>query len=1179
MKMTEFIHLNVHSHYSILEACATPSSYLNKIANFGSSSLALTDNGAMFGALEFYKKAKSLGIKPIIGQRTFIAPNSRFEKSKNSSGGRNFYAMILLAKNNTGYKNLIKLSSLGFTEGFYYKARIDKELLEKYCEGIIALSDGFSGVVGSHIIRGDLEMAIENAKYFKKLFGNDFYLEIQDHKLDQSQELISETVRIARKYEIPLVATNNVHYLERDHAVAHNVMLYIQTATAANTGTFDVENLRFGSDEFYLKSPEEMVEIFKGYPDAIANTVKIAGDCNVELDLSTNHMPGFPIPERSKAKDLDEYLAELVGEGLEMRFGENITSEIKERADFELSVIKNMGFPGYFLIVWDFIKAGRELGVSVGPGRGSAAGSIVAYALEITNVNPLKYNLLFERFLNPERISMPDIDIDFSDEKRDVVIDYVKKKYGEEAVAQIITFGKLSSKAVLTDVGRVLGVPLSKIKDITKKIPSTFGKVKPIAEAIEIPELKWVKDICDKVAKNPNTSSEDDFKLSKLIEYSLVLEGMVRNTGIHAAGVVIAPRELTDFVPIHKSSRSREQSLDVATQFSMNDLEDAGLLKMDFLGLKTLSIIDNILEMIRENHNTKINIDEISLEDEKTYDLFGRGETMGVFQFESGGMQDYLRKLKPENLEEITAMNALYRPGPMENIPEFIDRKFGRKPIEYLDKATMEPSLRATYGIIIYQEQVMILVQDIAGFSLGEADLLRRAMGKKKTKEMNQMKPKFIEGATKKNIEEKRAVTIWKLIEKFANYGFNKSHSLAYSYLAYQTAWLKANYTAEFIAANMTAEINDQDKIVKLRDESRKFDIKLLPPDINKSVYKFLARDNIIYFGLAAIKNVGIPAVNHIVDARKNKEFTSFYDFISRVDTRLINRKSLEALICSGAFDSLQDDGMEKRSRLFASIDRALDYAKSKDEEKNMQMDSMFGDISGGGNDEPKLIEMEMWDDGLKLSREKEFLNFYVTGHPLYKYEPHLSSLPNMDTINSSEEILGEEVTLCGMIASVRTQLDKRENPIAFVELEDFKGKCQLFFWSKEYDKYKDLIKKDAFIFIKGKPREKEEDDTELKITVSEAYNVDDAIANYSNGYKVWIDLQDEEILDKIKKLKEICSGSPDKYYIAFNVTDDSSNYKTVYLAEQTIHLDDETMQELVNLFGQNNVRFLSYSD
>ncbi len=1176
--MTEFIHLNVHSHYSILEACATPDSYLHKIANFGSKALALTDNGAMFGALEFYKKARSMNIKPIIGQRVFVAPISRFEKSKRSSGGRNFYAMILLAKNNTGYKNLIKLSSLGFSEGFYYKPRVDRELLEKYKEGIIALSDGFSGVVGSHILKGDNETAIENAKYFKNLFGKDFYLEIQDHKIDESQELISQTVKIARDLDIPLVATNNVHYLEREHSVAHNVMLYIQTATAANTGTFNVETLRFGSNEFYLKSPEEMVQIFKDYPDAIANTVKIADDCNVELDLSTNHMPGFPIPEASNAKDLDEYLAELVSDGLEMRFGDNITNEIRERAGFELNVIKGMGFPGYFLIVWDFIKAAKKLGVSVGPGRGSAAGSIVAYALEITNVDPLKYGLLFERFLNPERISMPDIDIDFSDEKRDVVIDYVKKKYGEEAVAQIITFGKLSSKAVLTDVGRVLGVKLSKIKDITKKIPSVFGKVKTIGESLKIPELKWVKYICDKVAKNPNASSEDDFKLAKLIEYSLVLEGMIRNTGIHAAGVVIAPSYLTDFVAIHKSSRTREQSLDVATQFSMNDLEDAGLLKMDFLGLKTLSIIDNILEMIEQNHNIKIDIDEISLEDEKTYEMFGRGETMGVFQFESGGMQDYLRKLKPENLEEITAMNALYRPGPMKNIPEFIDRKFGRKPIEYLDKATMEPSLRATYGIIIYQEQVMILVQDIAGFSLGEADLLRRAMGKKKIKEMEKMKPKFIEGAAKKNIEEKRAITIWELIEKFANYGFNKSHSLAYSYLAYQTAWLKANYTAEFIAANMTAEINDQDKIVKLRDESKKFDIKLLPPDINKSVYKFLAKDNIIYFGLAAIKNVGVSAVNHIVEARKNKEFTSLYDFISRVDTRLINRKSLEALICSGAFDSLNENGMDKRSWLFASIDRALDYARSKEEEKKMQINSLFGTSSGVGNDEVKLIEADVWSDKKRLSREKEFLNFYVTGHPLYKYEPHLSSLPNMDTANSEGKIMGEEVTLCGMIASVRTQLDKRENPIAFVELEDFKGKCDLFFWSKEYKKYKDLIKQDAFIFIKGKPREKEEGDAEMKITVSKAFAIDDAIANYSNGYKIWVDLQDDEIIDKIKTLKQICVGSPDKYYIAFNVTDDSKNYKTVYLCEQTIQLNDITMGKLTDLFGKNNVRFLSFT-
>lgn len=1170
--MSKYVHLNIHSHYSILEAAASTSQYIQAAVNDRQKALALTDNGSMFGCLEFYKECKKEGIKPILGMRAYLAPESRFDKDSRGKGQKAFYPIILLAKNQEGYKNLLKLSSLGYTEGFYYKPRIDKELLKEHHKGVIALSEGISGWIGSFVRKGDMISAKENAVFLKELFGDDFYIELQDHKLPDSEQLLNGMIEIANEFNIPKVATNNVNYLIKDHAVAHNILLYIQSATAANSGQFDIENLRFGSPEFYLKSQDEMSSLFADYPEAIENTVKIADKCDVELDLNTNHMPSFPIPESSNATDLDGYLKELVYEGLHQRYGKELSTEVTERADFELQVIKNMGFPGYFLIVWDFIKAAREMGVSVGPGRGSAAGSLVAFALEITNVDPLKYDLLFERFLNPERVSMPDIDIDFNDEKRDMVIDYVKQKYGEDAVAQIITFGTLSSKAVLTDVGRVLGVPLSTVKDITKKIPVIFGKVKKLKEAIEIPELKWLKDIHDKAEKDGIDSflNDDEKKIAQLIKYSLVLEGKVRGTGIHAAGVVIAPSELTQFVPIYKPSKQKEQSLEIATQYSMNDLEDAGLLKMDFLGLKTLSIIENNLDMIKENHGIEIDIYGIDLNDKKTYDLFSNGDTLSVFQFESGGMQDYLKKLKPENLEEITAMNALYRPGPMENIPEFIDRKFGRKPIEYLHPL-MEVSLKNTYGIIVYQEQVMKLVQDIAGFSLGQADKLRRAMGKKKIKEMDAMKPLFVEGAAKHDISEDLANSIFDLIYKFANYGFNKSHSLAYSYVAFQTGWLKAHYPAEFIAANMTAEINDQDKIVALRDEAEKFDIKLLPPDINKSVAKFTVKNGVIYFGLAAIRNVGIPAVDNIVEARKEGPFKSFFDFASRVDTRLINKRSIEALICAGAFDSL---GSGHRASLMESIDLAFDYARSLEEKNTMQIDSLFGGEADSFN-EPKVLECDEWTEIFRLEKEKEFLNFYVSGHPLYRYEPHVESIPNMDTRNSELKPLNGEVSLCGLITGVRNRLDKENRPIAFVELEDFKGKCECIFWSDAFDKYKELIKQDTVVFIKGKPRE---DEGLLKVTVDEVLDMDQAVKKYTKGYKIWIDLNNEENLSRLEQLKSGLNGTDERHDVAFIVMNKKENYRTAYVSHSlNVELGDNFTQQLVEWFGHQNVRFLKH--
>ncbi len=1197
--MNDFVHLNIHSHYSVLESSIEIKPLLAKAEKDNQKAIALTDSGVMYGVLEQYTSSSK--IKPIIGFRANICSGSRFEKGTSSTGKR-FYHIILIAKNLTGYHNLINLTSLGFTEGFYYRPRIDFELLEKYSEGLIALSGGIGAVgsggeIESHLRNQDYISANESAKKYKNLFGSDFYMELQRTGLPETDELIEEQLKLARELEIPIVATNNVHYLEKEHAVPHNVLLMIQQLTG-NSNEIDITNLRFQTDEFYFKTKSEMIELFKDLPEAIENTVKIADQCNIELDLKSNHMPQFPIPETSKSTNLDEYLTELVEIGLNERYNE-ITDEIRERANYELGIITKMGFPGYFLIVWDFIKVARERGVRVGPGRGSAAGSIVAFALEITNVDPLKYDLLFERFLNPERVSMPDIDIDFSDDKRDMVINYVKEFYGEEAVSQIITFGKLTSKAVLTDVGRVLKIELSKIKEITKKIPVTFGKVLSVEKTLKLPEFTYLNGIYNnyksnnlndtKVAEKLVKSgkiSEDDYLMGKLIDISLVLENKVRNTGIHAAGIVIAPGDLTKYVPIMKVNKDKGQSVSIATQYSMKYLEMGGLLKMDFLGLKTLSIIDNILKLIKRNHNVDIDIDAISLEDKKTYELFGNGDTLSVFQFESSGMQESLRKLKADSLEEISAMNALYRPGPMSNIPDFIDRKFGRSEITYLH-SSMEGSLNSTYGIIVYQEQVMRLVQDIAGFSLGEADILRRAMGKKDTEAMKSLQPRFMEGAKEKNnIDEKLGNQIFDLIQKFADYGFNKSHAVAYSFLAFQTAYLKAHYPAEFIAANMTAEINDQTKIVQLRENAKQYGLKLLPPDINNSDTDFNAKEGTIYFGLSAIRNVGIPAANNIIEARKNGEFTSLFDFITRVDNHLINKRTLEALICSGAFDSLN---IGHRNNMFQSVELILEYAKSKQLESELQINSMFGDIESEST-EPKLLNAEQWSEKERLEREKEYLNFYVSGHPLFYYEAHINSFTNYNLGNINKIPAKQEVGLIVMLSVVRTRLDKEKNPLAFIEIEDLHGKTEVFLNSKIYSENSELLKNDNIVLLKGMNKTKfgynnSEDETML-FNVSSVEDISSVIKNQAIGYRIWIDEENTHSIEHLKNLKTIsdkeiliennASKSKNPSFIQFVSINKKLDEKKSYLTHDlNIPVSEEGVRKLIEIFGHRNIRFI----
>lgn len=1148
--MSDYVHLHNHTHYSLLDAACTPEQLIQAAKNDGQTAIALTDHGVMFGCFEFYKKAKKAGIKPILGCEVYVATGNRRDRiaTNKAAGTTNYYHLVLLAKNDIGYRNLMKLTTLGHTEGYYYRPRIDRELLSQYHEGLVALSACIQGVVNAPLVKGNYEEARRSAIWYKELFGEDFYIELQDHGLEQDAIVLEQAPKLAAELGIKVIVSNDCHYIRDDQATAHNVLQLIKEVPPKGE-TLDIYNLRYKKPAFYFKTQEQMKNLFKEYGSAIESTLEVAEKCDVSLK-SDLKMPVFPIPPESKAKDLDEYLAELTHAGLQERYPK-ITKDIEDRANFELDVIKRMGYSGYFLIVQDFIAAARAKGVRVGPGRGSAAGSVVAFALRIIDVDPLKYDLLFERFLNPDRVSMPDIDIDFSDDKRNVVIEYVKEKYGSDSVAQIITFGTLASKAALKDVGRVLGIPLQTINEITEKIPTIMGKVTPLKEAFEMPELRWLKE-------------SSDPKLQELMQLAQNLEGMARNASLHAAGVVIAPGDISQYVPLYKTPDS-----DVATQFTMKDLEDAGLLKMDFLGLRTLSILDNTLEQIKRNYGIDIDLDAIDLDDPKTYEMLGNGKTLAVFQFESEPMQDALRQLKPSSLEDLIAMNALYRPGPMDNIPEFIARKRGLKPIEYLHPV-MENALNKTYGVIVYQEQVMQLVRDIAGFTLAQADILRRAMGKKDEKLMMEQKARFVGGATQNGIEKKMAEEIFDLILKFASYGFNKSHSCAYAYLAFQTAWLKAHYTAEFLAANMSAELNDLDKIVPLIDECKSFGINVMPPDITRSFATFTAADaTTIVFGMAGIKGVGVAAVEAIVAARTEKPFASLFDFVSRIESKHINRRLLEALINAGAFDSLKNG---HRAQLFQAIDAALDYSK-KFADADTSMDSLFGGAITAKT-EPRLPEVEPWSESERLQRERSVLNFYLSGHPLNHYAAHIQAFSTMQLDDTENPAIGGMITICGIVSTLRTKLDRKEQTIAFATLEDFSGKAECIFWSDSYKKFGHHLKQDAIIFVKGKSKIENE---QLKIVVEDVSPIAEVVNRQAKGYTIFINPEFTKP-EAIRQMHGLCAssssngGSTLRFWMIGNGQQKRTGYEIRNVPLAPSH---ENTERLFALFGRKNVRFL----
>ncbi|WKZ70519.1 MAG: DNA polymerase III subunit alpha [Melioribacteraceae bacterium] len=1150
--MCDFVHLHNHSHFSLQDAACTIDDLVKTTGEMGMKSIALTDHGVMYGVSEFYSKAKHSGIKPIVGMEAYITmEGSRFEKGTDQGAGRkrskHYNHLVLLAKNKTGYKNLIKLSSLGFTEGFYYKPRIDMDILREYSEGLICSTACPAGPVSVHLINGDYKKAKETTLRLHEIFNDDLYLEIQNHGLEIEKPILDGMPKLAKELGLKLIATNDIHYINKDHSIAHNILLLL----GDKTGNYEYKNLRYNTDQVYFKSADEMKEIFKNQKDAIENTLEIDEKIDLDLSFEKFHYPQFPIPEDSTAKNLDEYFEQLSYQGLQKRF-KKINTDIEDRFKYEVKVIQEMGYSGYFLITQDFINAAKERGIPVGPGRGSAAGSLVAYALGITNVNPLEYNLLFERFLNPARKSMPDIDVDFADDQRGEVISYVKEKYGENSVCQIITFNRLSSKAVLRDVARVLGIPIPTVEKITKFIPSKFGRVYTIDQALEdVPELKWVKD-------------SDDPKIQELIRYAKILEGMNRNASKHAAGVVITPGPVSDFVPLATAGTDN----DLVTQFNMKELDYAGLLKMDFLGLRTLTIIRDTVDLVKKTRNKEIDIEEIPLDDPETYKLFARGQTTAVFQFESGPMREYLKKLKPSSVLDLAAMNALYRPGPMEFIDDFISRKHGKRKIDYPHEI-LKPILEETYGIIVYQEQVIQIANKVAGMSLAEADILRRAMGKKDLDAMKEQQIKFVEGAVKNNIDKKIAEEIFVAIDKFANYGFNKSHAVAYSIVAYQTAYMKAHYLPEFLAANLTNEFGNSNKVTMLLDDCRKLKVNVRPPDVNKASVYFTVENGEIIFGMSAIKNVGIKAIEEIKRANEElkRPFKSIYDFCSNVDNRVVNKRALEGLVLAGAFDTVKGD----RAQNFAAIEEALQFGNKVQNSTKIQTESLFDDSEEELEfHEPELPNVRHWDSKTKLTEERKVLGFYLSDHPLRKFENEYRSFADVHLGEQETFAQKDRVKACGVITEVRTKIDRSGKQMAFFKLDDFTGSCECIMFSKVFADCMDLIVEESTVLIRGTV---ESSGDAIKLHAEEAFPLEEVKKKLTKQVAFILDseIHDEKTIETMRKIFEEHNGSM-PIYIRVK---ENGNFRTFFL-DYKIELSEEFLDKIGDLIGIENIHYIS---
>jgi len=1045
----DFTHLHVHTQYSLLDGANPIDALVNQAVHFQMPALAMTDHGNMFGAIEFYQKAMAAGDKPIIGCEMYVAPKSRFDKE--TSGPFNeYYHLILLAADQTGYKNLIKLVSAGHLEGFYYKPRIDKEVLQTYSKGLIGLSGCLRGEVPQWITKDNPEQAAQMAGEYAEILGKEnFYLEIQDNKLKEQEKVNRGLVELSRKLNLPLAATNDCHYLKRNDAKAHDILLCLQTGKTVT----DPNRMRFGTTEHYFKSYEEMKAGFPELPTALSNTREIAEKCNLDLTFDKVHLPQYKAPP---GYTREKYLKMLATEGLEKKLqdinGNGLPKETYEkRLEEELSIIVSMGYAGYFLIVWDIVNFARSKDIPVGPGRGSAAGSLVAYALKITDIDPLRYGLIFERFLNPERVTLPDIDMDFCMDRREEVIRYVNEKFGADHVCQIITFGSLEARAVIRDVGRVLEIPYAEVDRLAKMIPHTLG--------ISLDQaLQAEPRLAEAVKADP--------KVQELMTLAKSLEGLTRHASTHAAGVVISDLPLTEHVPLYHGVKG-----EIITQFAMGDLEKIGLIKFDLLGLRTLTIIELATKLINKNRppDKALRVSELPMDDSKTCELLSKAKTIGVFQLESPGMRDILVKMKPERFDDLIAILALFRPGPIGSgmVDDFIKRKRGKTAIKY-ELPQLEGVLKETYGVIVYQEQVMKIANVLAGFSMGQADILRRAMGKKKPEEMEKQKALFIKGAVANHITEKKAQKIFDLMAYFAGYGFNKSHSAAYALISYQTAYLKAHYPTEFMAAGLSCVMTNSDKVVQYINECRDLGIPILPPDVNESRRDFTVVEKGIRFGLEAIKNVGEGAIFSIRQSREESgPFRSFFDFCQRVDLRKVNRRTIESLIKSGAFDSVGGN----RAQLLSVLEKAMQEGAISQRDRLHGQTGLF--ITDSGRDEfglgnEDLPDVKEWDESQILRLEKESLGFYITSHPLSRYEQEIKVLATA-TLDRLEEMSdGKEVRLCGIIAGHRTAITKRGDSMAYLRFEDLQGSVEVLVFPDLYKKVSGSFVLDSPFFLIG---------------------------------------------------------------------------------------------------------------
>jgi len=1145
MEHSDFVHLHLHTEYSLLDgACRildnrrAPGNLVQRASQYKMPALGITDHGNMFGAIDFYQACVNSGIKPIIGCEVYVAPQSRYVK-EGSGISEAANHLILLAKDKTGYENLMRLVSIGYLEGFYYRPRIDKEVLKDYSKGLVCLTGCLKGEVSGAILNDDFDKAKKAISFYGEIFCKEnLYLELIDNGISEQKKVCRELIKLGRELGIPLVATNDCHYVDKADAYAQEILLCIGTGKTLD----DPTHLKFSTEEFYFKSPQEMKQIFAEIPQAIKSTIEITEKCSLQLDFETIHLPDYKIPEKY---NLDEYLRNLCEQGLNKRYTE-VTPDIRKRLDYELSVITRMGFASYFLIVWDFIEYAKRQKIMVGPGRGSGAGSLVAYVLGITEIDPLKYGLLFERFLNPGRKSMPDLDIDFADNGRDRVIDYVKEKYGQKNVAQIITFGTMLARAVVRDTGRVLNVPLPEVDGIAKLIP--FGET--IQGALQlVPEL--------------NSRYETDGVVRNLLDMAQRIEGIKRHTGVHAAGIVIAPGEMVNYVPLAKSGKNV-----VTTQYDDTALIKLGLLKIDFLGLRTLTVIDEALKLISKRaKETPKEPSDIPLDDGKTYKLLAEGKSCGVFQLESAGMRDLLRKLEPTEFSDVIALVALYRPGPIGSgmVDEFVTRKHKRAKINY-EHPSLEPILKDTYGVILYQEDVMRIATELAGFTPEQADVLRQAMGKKVPEEIERQRENFVKGAGKKGISIGKVNRIFDAMVKFGGYGFNKSHASAYALLAYQTAWLKANYPLEYMTVLLSSEMENTDKVVEYMTECHHMGITVLPPSVEKSFSEFRIEDGSIRFGLLAIKNIGQGAIDSIVGAREmGGAFESLYDFCVRVDLRLVNRRTIESLIKAGCFDLFG----QPRAQLFKGLDLLLEKASRAQKERLSGQTSFLDVVDSTVRGVEELPSSKEWQENKLLAYEKEVLGFYITGHPLARFAEEMKNYVSYSIDKLQELGTESQVSIGGIIGSLNKKKTKRGQLMAIFKLEDLTGMVEVIVFPEAYEngigKY---LLRDEMVIVKGRLNWREE---KPRIVASEVIPFSRAREHFIHQMTLKLSTAGLEE-DTLKKLKELFEKNRGNCQVNFSLSTPRNRVMKISSKIQ-VKLSEELLEEVERLLGRDSIQ------